>query len=160
MLVRNPTVARNVGLSETESQRIWKRVNSRSSPSGQLPWSGEWFLQADIRRFQGALITLMYWKAKEALGETLALPHAYFYFARLTAGEHKVERSKRREDPAYRESENNYTINYSRAYDLVKKMDLVQAGHPQDLVIKCCKSCDRKYLSGPTEGGAKCPVCS
>lgn len=159
LLVRNPIIARDLGLTKNESQTIWQKVNGRSSPSGMGPWSADWYCETVDRRFQSALLILMYNQSAKVFPKFLALPYTFYHFARLTAGEWKVPKSTGRSDPAFRSREHDYTIPYSRALALVTEMDKAKNGDHIDLLIKSCKACNSKFMAKHDEGGNKCPLC-
>lgn len=160
MLVRNPIIERDLGLTKTASLALWKRVNDgRSSPSGQGPCAPDWYVATTERRFQGALIILMYRKALEVMPKIYALPHSYYHFARITAGEWTGEKAARPQDPAYRARESDYTIPYSRVVALVTILEEGRVDSLKELSIKACKACESKFLARFDEVGAKCPLC-
>lgn len=160
MLARNPVIVHGLGLTKREGELIWKKTNGRSSPSGQFPSNHDWYIETPERRFQGAFLILMYQKALTVMPRELALPHAYYHFARLTAGEWKESKSKDT-DGAFRKVETDYSLPYSRAFNLVAGFHEEQNTQSRNnhLMIKCCKSCSGKYLARFDEGGSKCPLC-
>ncbi|ABM39608.1 FlhC family transcriptional regulator [Polaromonas naphthalenivorans] len=160
MLARNPIIVHALGLTKREGETIWKKTNNRSSPSGQFPSNHDWYLETTDRRFQGALFILMYQKALTAMPRELALPHTYYHFSNITAGEWKGPKGQD-VDGAFRNIESDYALPYSRAFNLIAGYHNEQ--NPQSrhthLVVKCCKGCLGKYLARFDEGGSKCPLC-
>lgn len=157
LLVRNPIITRDLNLTAKESKEIWKRVNGRSSSSGQGPYIAAWYLESNDRRFQGAMIMLLYYRACKTFPETFALPHAYYHFARMTAGEMKTKGSRVDDDPAFREREQDYTIPYARA--LALKSEITKKSGSVELVIRTCKACNSKFLASHEETNETCPLC-
>lgn len=160
MLARNPIIVHGLGLTKREGESIWKKTNHRSSPSGQFPSNQDWYLETTERRFQGAMLVLMYQKALTVMPRELALPHTYYHFSRITAGEWKGSRHKDA-DGAFRNVESDYALPYSRAFNLIAGFHVDQdvQNRRNHLIVKCCKGCSGKYLARFDEGGYKCPLC-
>lgn len=159
MLARASTVTRQLGLSKTEAGKLWREIHGRSSPSGQTPSDQLWFLKTPERRFDAAFLLLAYHRSLARLPAEKSFAHAYYYYARMTAGGWKDATDA---DGAFRTKEEDYTIPYSRGDYLVRSYTdskALDGSRLCPLILKACKLCDTKFLSHIDETGNRCPIC-
>lgn len=162
MQARACVISRLTGISAAESRRIWHAENGRSSPSGQQPNDLRWFLKTAIRRSHSALILMLYNRAQADLPAYAAFAHAYYHYARIAAGESNQE-SWVDDDPAFRSSEADYVIPFSRAHYLaVTYTDDTRLNGDRKcpLMLRKCKSCDATFLLDESETEKNCPACA
>lgn len=161
MQARACIISKLSGLSVAECRKLWHSEVGRSSPSGQQPADDAWFLKTPLRRSHAALILQLYAQSRKTLPKYAAFPHAYYHYARLTAG--LADRSSWDTDPAFRRSEDDYVIPFSRAHFLTL---IYNDDERADGVRKCtlhvrrCKSCGGLYLAHTEEIGRKCACCT
>lgn len=161
MQARACVISRLTGMPAAESRRIWHAENSRSSPSGQQPNDLQWFLKTAIRRSHSALILTLNAEAQRTMPAYAAFAHAYYHYARITSGTSNKENWVG-EDPAYRKSESDYVIPFSRAHYLseVYTDDTRLNGERKcPLMLRRCKACEGVYLSHESETEKNCPNC-
>lgn len=160
MQARACVISRISGLSVAECRKLWHSEVGRSSPSGQQPADDNWFLKTPLRRGHAALILMLYAQARKTLPDFAAFPHAYYHYARATAG--VADRGSWEFDPAFRRSEDDYVIPFSRAHflSLIYNDDERADGVRKcKLQIRRCKSCGGAYLAHIEEIGRKCGCC-
>lgn len=161
MQARASIISQITGLSVTDGRRIWHEELGRSSPSGQQPHDSNWFLKTAKRRYHAAWIILAANEASKTMPEYAAFAHAYYHYARVTAG--SIPRSIWEQDPAYRGGEKDYEIPFSRAHYLcqIYTDDTFADGRRKcELQISRCKKCGGIYLSHVNEISKKCPLCA
>ncbi len=154
-------ISRVTGMSAADSRRLWHNEIGRSSPSGQQPNDFDWFLKSGTRRIHAAMILQLYAIAEKSLPSYAALTHAYYHYARMTAG--MADRESWTTDPAFRRSEEDYVIPFSRAHFLsqIYTDDELENGKRKcPLQVRRCKSCGTLYLGHVEETSKKCPICS
>ena len=160
MQARACIVSRVTGLSGTEARRIWKMIFGRSSPSGQQPTDFAWFLKTPERRSHAALLLMLYQQAQEGMPEYADFSHAYYHYGRMTGGNISPQEWQN-DDPAFRMSEKDYVIPFSRGHFLALTYtdDLDRTGVRKcPLQLRRCKSCGGIYLAHWDEAQNKCPV--
>ncbi|ABM59466.1 FlhC family transcriptional regulator [Verminephrobacter eiseniae] len=160
MQARACVISRITGLSIADTRKIWHDEMGRSSPSGQQPNDDQWFLKSPLRRMHGALILQLYARAQKAMPPHAAFTHAYYHYARLTAG--LAPRSTWQGDPAFRQSEDDYVIPFLRAHflTLLYTDETLSDGQRKcNLQTRRCKSCGTLYLGHVEEVSSKCPIC-
>ncbi|TBR76979.1 MAG: hypothetical protein EPN64_04460 [Burkholderiaceae bacterium] len=158
MKARACTISQIVNTTEAEARALYKEANhGKSSPSGQQPVDIAWYTLTPERRFQSALLLVMYERACRSYPPGLALTHAYYHFSCITSGEW--------EDPygtAFRDSEKDYQLNFARANYLVKiyddQKDLYGARKSQLQLVKC-RVCGTIILSQSDDADHRCPIC-
>lgn len=156
---RSCVVAQLTKLSDAEVRGIYQRVLGRSSPSGQQPTDLNWYLRSPIRRLHSALLVVLYAQCKH-MPPYAAFANAYYHYARTTAA--SVERQKWTRDPAFRTSEKDYVIPFSRGYFLVSMYSDETDAYGKrlcELQMRRCKKCGGLYMSHITEASTLCPVC-
>lgn len=152
-------VAQLTSLSDSEVRGIWQRKVGRSSPSGQQPNDPYWYLKSPIRRYHSALLVVLYSQCKH-MPSHAAFANAFYHYARVTAG--PVEREKWEHDPAFRASEKDYVIPFSRGHFLtsIYSDDTTDDGRRLcELQIRRCKKCQSLFMSHMLEAGHVCPNC-
>lgn len=162
MQARACVISRITGISSAEARRIWHAENKRSSPSGQQPNDLNWFLKTSARRSHSAILLCFYWRAKQTLPEYAAFAHAYYHYARLTAGD-TDPKGWVDADPAFRSSEGDYLIPFSRGHYLATVYTdetRLNGDRKCPLRLRRCKICEGIYLSEESETSRICPVCS
>lgn len=160
MQARASVISQIAGISPADARKIWHEEMGRSSPSGQQPHDQAWYLKKTDRRYHSALIIMLAHRARQSMPEYAAFPYAYYHYARISAG--TVPRSRWHGDPAFRISEDDYTIPFARAHYLcqIYSDDVFENGRRMcELQIKRCIKCGGLYLSHINEPGKKCPMC-
>lgn len=160
MQARACVISRVTGISLADARRIWHAENGRSSPSGQQPNDLNWFLKTGVRRYHSALILLLYTKSKQELPDYAAFAHAYYHYARITCSEFVIQENA---DPAFRKTENDYVVPFSRAYYLATTYTdetRLNGNRKCPLQLRRCKVCDGVYLAEESEVDRNCPICS
>ena len=159
MLARACTIAKITNTTEAEARSLYKEAHrGRSSPSGQQPVDIGWYTQTRERRFQSALLLLLYQRAYQQYPPGLALAHAYFHFSSMTAGEWG--------DPygtAFRHCEKDYSLNFARASYLVSMYSdetNLDGDRKSQLQLIKCRVCRAIYLGESTEADRRCPICA
>jgi hypothetical protein len=112
-----------------------------------------------VRRLHSALLVVLYDQCKD-LPAHAAFANAYYHYARATAA--SVDRQKWGNDPAFRSSEKDYVIPFSRGYFLTSMYsdDTDSDGKRLcDLLMRKCKKCGGIYMSHVSEASSLCPVC-
>lgn len=153
-------ISRITGMSNAASRRMWHQIYGKGSPSGQQPADDTWFLKTGLRRAHAALILQLYAQSSQHLPQYAAFTHAYYHYARITAGLN--ERRTWDDDPAFRSSEDDYVIPFSRAYFLVliyTDEEMADGTRKCKLQVRRCRSCGALYLSHTEEISRKCPGC-
>ncbi len=161
MRARACTIAEQLDMSKSDARRMWLEEHGKSSPSGLQPSDLSWYLKTPERRFQGAILLQIAHLSAQSLPLKVSFTHAYYHFARLTAGEYKM--GSQGDDPAFRPTERDYTIPYSRGFYLyqIYSDDKLNSGQRKcSLIIRSCRVCKSKYLSSVDEANSKCPSCS
>ena len=161
MQARACIISKITGISNADSRKIWKQVVGKGSPSGQQPADDNWFLKSPLRRTHSALILSLYAIAQKNMPQYAAFAHAYYHYARITAGIY--ENKFMTDDPAFRTNEDDYVIPFSRAYFLVliyTDEEISPGVRKCNLQVRRCRSCSSLYLSHVEEFGHKCPQCS
>lgn len=147
-------------------RKLWISIHGVSSPSGQQPNDVLWYLRNATRRYHSALIVLLWDRARSTLPDYAAMTHAYYHYARLTASrDHQSGWVPiPGEDPAYRPSERDYEVPFSRAHYLCQiytDARLTTGRRMCSLVMRRCTKCKAVYMAADTEGGAHhCPLCA
>ncbi len=160
MQARACVISRITGISLADARRIWHAQNKRSSPSGQQPNDLSWFLKTAVRRYHSALLLMLHTQSKSRLPDYAAFAHAYYHYARIAYGELDDATGI---DPAFRPTENDYTIPFSRAHYLVTSYtdEVGLVGNRKcPLQLRRCKCCDGVYLADESEVERTCPICS
>ena len=158
MMARACTIAQITGTTEAEARALYKEAHfGRSSPSGQQPVDIGWYTKTPERRYQSALLLLLYERSYQKYPPGLALAHAYFHFASMTAGEWDAPYGT-----AFRDSEKDYVLNFARANYLVKIYDDQKDLHgarKSQLQLLRCRLCRSIYLAKAEETDHRCPLC-
>jgi hypothetical protein len=153
---RQRPISHLTGVTSTVVKQIWQKENQRSSPSGQTPSDIEWYIRTPTLRFQSAMLLNFYHLAESQFPKEIAFAYAYFHFASLTGGEWQGDHG------AYRSSDEDYTITFSRALFLTQHYtDAVYFKSRRrlfPLAIKTCRCCKSNYLAREEEQ-SKCPMC-
>jgi Flagellar transcriptional activator (FlhC) len=160
MRARACTISDQLGLSNAEARRIWREENGQSSPSGLQPSHLNWYLKTPERRFQSAILVHLNYQALQMFEPPVAFIHAFYNFSRLTAGEWQHIGTS---DPAYRASESDYTIPYSRGFNLIRNyQDSLYLDNTRkcELILRSCRLCKSKFMSHQEELAGKCPLCA
>lgn len=153
-------ISRLTGMSASDSRKLWHAEIGRSSPSGQQPNDADWFLKSGIRRTHSAMILQLYAISEKVLPAYAGFTHAYYHYARMTAG--LVERESWTTDPAFRRSEDDYVIPFARAHFLAQIYtddQLADGKRKCALQVRRCKACGTLYLGHIEESEKKCPAC-
>jgi hypothetical protein len=153
-------VAQLTSLSDSEVRGIWQRKMGRSSPSGQQPNDPLWYLKSPLRRYHSALLVVLYSQCSKQMPAYAAFANAFYHYARVTAG--PVDREKWELDPAFRASEKDYVIPFSRGHFLTSIYSddsTVDGSRLCELQIKRCKKCQALFMSHMCEAGHCCPNC-
>lgn len=157
MQARACTISQLIGSTESEARALYKEANGRSSPSGQQPVDILWYVQTPERRFQSALLLLLYERASQSYPPGLALAHAYFHFSSMTAAEWGDGFGT-----AFRDTERDYTLSFARANYLANiytdQKDLHGARRSQLQLIRC-RLCSSIFLAEAHETDHRCPLC-
>lgn len=157
---RASIVSEIAGISDVDARKLWHQETGSKPPSGQQGNDEKWFLKGQ-RRVHSALILQLHAISSKSLPKHASLAHAYYHYARITAG--ISDHGSWETDPAFRRSEDDYVIPFSRAYFLVRTYtdDQYSSGKRKcDLQIRRCKSCGTLFLGHVQEVGHKCPSCS
>lgn len=160
MLCRQPSIARVTGLSSSTVRKLWLSENGRSSPSGMTPSDIDWYLRTADIRYQSALLVMLFADAKKTYPPEVAFTNAYFHFSNMTSGEWARRRSS---GGAFRDSEDDYVLNFARGHYLVSVYTDEASQTKQrlcDLKIRRCKGCGGIYMSHVNEVSGRCPNCA
>ncbi len=159
MKARACTISQITNCTESEARALYKEANlGKSSPSGQQPVDISWYTNTPERRYQSALLLLMYERASKKYPPGLALAHAYFHFSCITAGEWEYPFGT-----AFRDNEKDYVLNFARANYLVKIYDDQKDLHgarKSQLHLMRCRLCSTIYLAQSDETDHRCPICT
>lgn len=161
MHARACIISRITGISNSDSRKIWKHVIGKGSSSGQMPTDDNWFLKTPVRRSHAALILALYSTTQKTMPKYAAFAHAYYHYARITAGTH-INRHHD-DDPAFRDSEDDYIIPFTRAYFLTQIYtdETMMCGTRKCKLVLCrCRCCSSLYLGHVEEIEKKCLQCS
>lgn len=162
MQARACVISRITGISLADARKIWHAQNKRSSPSGQQPNDLSWFLKTTVRRYHSALLLSLYAQAKLKLPDYAAFAHAYYHYARITSGDPQRHYDEAT-DPAFRPTENDYAIPFSRAHYLITSYtdEVGLIGNRKcPLQLRRCKCCDGVYLADESEVERTCTLCT
>lgn len=154
-------VAQLTSLPDSEVRSIWQRKIGRSSPSGQQPNDPGWYLKSPLRRYHSALLVVLYSQCVKQLPAHAAFGNAFYHYARVTAG--LTDRDRWEGDPAFRASEKDYVIPFSRGHFLTSfySDETTDDGRRLcELQIRRCKKCQALYMAHSLEAGSVCPSCS
>lgn len=155
-------VSQITGLSQLDARTIWREVMGDSSPSGQQPNDLMWYVKTPQRRSHAALLVRLYDHASRTLPEYAAYAHAFYHYARVTASPSQSDSWRSSGDPAFRASERDYVIPFSRGYFLCQSYtdDTLMGGRRKcELVIRRCRKCQGQYMAHAGEASQVCPNC-
>ena len=145
------------GVTSSVVKEVWQIENKRSSPSGQTPSDLEWYLRTPTLRYQSAMLLILFHSAQKSFPKEVAFAHAFYHFSSLTGGEWSGDHG------AFRSSDDDYTIPFSRAHFLIKTynddIDYMTQRRKCPLKIKVCRCCSGRYLAREEEQN-KCPLCA
>jgi hypothetical protein len=163
MYARACVISQLTGLSALDTRNLWRDVIGGSSPSGQQPNDLAWYLKTPQRRSHAALLLVLYDQSKQKLPGYAAYAHAFYHYARMTASPSESHMWLESGDPAFRGSERDYVIPFSRGHFLVHMFtnELMMSGARKcELIIQQCGKCGGLYLKHQNEAGRYCPTCT
>lgn len=163
LCARACVITQLTGLSQLDTRNLWREIAGDSSPSGQQPNDLNWYTKTPQRRAHAALLVRLYGQAARGMPEYAAYPHAFYHYARMTASPAESFLWLDSGDPAFRTSEKDYIIPFSRGYFLVQSYteERFASGRRKcELEIRRCRKCQGQYMAHINEGGVICPVCA
>lgn len=163
MRARACVISQITGLSSTDTRNLWRDIAGSSSPSGQQPNDLMWYLRTPQNRSHAALLVRMYNTSARVLPAYAAYAHAFYHYGRISASPEQRLSWMRSGDPAFRESERDYVIPFSRGYFLAMSYTdekLHNGRRKCELEVRRCRKCQGQYMAHVSEAGHICPVCT
>ena len=161
MRARACVITQLTGISNLEARTMYKNITGKSSPPGQLPTNIDWFLENTNRRSHSALLLGLYADSVKVMEPYSAYTHAFYHYARIT-GPFSDRRSwKFSNDPAYRDSEDDYVIPFTRGHLLITSyFNSAPGARKCEIVRKRCRRCWGQFIGHQLELSNVCQICS
>lgn len=157
---RSCVVAKLTKLSDAEVRSMYQRLLGRPSPSGQQPTDIKWYLRSPLLRLHSGLLVTIYSQCAASLPPHAAFANAFYHYARATAA--TCDRQAWDDDPAFRTSEKDYVIPFSRGYFLTSYYTDALDRHGSrlcELQMRRCKRCQAIFMTHISEASCLCPNC-